>query len=231
METHQLPIALYEQDEPLLAAVRNDGRARVEISRPMITAVVLGRGSDPHRELNLDNCLADRIPLLRRRGGGCSVVIDPGNVIVSVALPVPGINHTHYYFDQLTGWLLQGLHAMGHDAVYHDGKSDLVLGNQKIGGSCVYRTKGLLHYSSTLLLAPDLEKIERYLKQPPREPEYRNGRSHSQFLSSLMSSGSSYNVARFTRELADILPSDELPECYESPMIRTATSSVPFQQD
>ena len=52
-------------------------------------------------------------------------------------------------------------------------------------GSCIYRTRGLLYYSTTLLLDPDLELVERYLPHPPREPEYRRGRPHRDFMTSV----------------------------------------------
>jgi lipoate-protein ligase A len=62
------------------------------------------------------------------------------------------------------------------------GVSDLALEDRKIGGACIWRTKGLLHYSTTLLVDPDLDRIVKYLQHPPREPDYRRGRKHRQFL-------------------------------------------------
>mgnify|MGYP000753667588 CR=1 FL=1 len=47
--------------------------------------------------------------------------------------------------------------------VYRDGISDLVLGDRKVGGACIYRTRGLLFYSASLLVAPILG---RYLDAP-----------------------------------------------------------------
>ena len=201
MDFPDLDIGTYDEDESLLRAVIDDGQPRLSIYQPSKSAVILGRGSNPERELNLDHCLADRVPLLRRRGGGCAVFIDPGNVIVSIALPAAGINHTHQYFDLLTDWLLDGLEVMGYHGIYRDGISDLVLGHRKIAGSCVYRTKGLLYYSATLLVASDFGKIERYLKHPPREPAYRQGRIHREFLGKLAPNGTIRDTGRLVMEL------------------------------
>ena len=74
----------YAYDDDLISATRRDGQARVRVYRLGDTAVVLGAGSDANGELNLEACVADGVPILKRRGGGCAVVIDPGNVIVSV---------------------------------------------------------------------------------------------------------------------------------------------------
>lgn len=201
MGTPESPIIPYADDEPLLEAVRGDGQGRIRVYRPVATAVVLGKGSDPTRELHLEKCLADQVPLFRRRGGGCAVVLDPGNVIVSVAVPATGINNTHRIFDSLTSWLVECLRSLGYDSVCHGGKSDIVLNDRKIGGSCVYQAKGLLYYSATLLVAPNIDDIERYLQHPPREPAYRRRRSHADFLSGLAPGAPAEDVTQFARKL------------------------------
>jgi lipoate-protein ligase A len=113
------------------------------------------------------------------------VVLDPGNVIVSVALPLPGLGGIKRSFARISDWLIAGLARSGVPGVGQQGVSDLTLGDTKIGGSCIHRSRDLLYYSTTLLVAPDHELMERYLQHPPREPEYRNGRSHRQFTGAL----------------------------------------------
>ena len=63
-------IGRYDLDEHLLDRTREEGRPHLNIYRHPGTAVVLGRGSDEERELHLERCLEDGVPLLRRRGGG-----------------------------------------------------------------------------------------------------------------------------------------------------------------
>ena len=58
----------YAYDNDLLEAVRSDGKPRVRVYRLAGTAVVLGAGSRPEVELHLEACLADGVPVLRRRG-------------------------------------------------------------------------------------------------------------------------------------------------------------------
>jgi lipoate---protein ligase len=123
--------------------------------------------------------------VFRRRGGGCAVLLDPGNLIVSVALPMPGIGGSKAAFARLSAWLIEALAAAGAPGVEQRGISDLVLGDRKVGGSAIYREQGLLYYSSTLLVDPDIAGMERWLAHPPREPEYRRGRSHGSFLHAL----------------------------------------------
>ncbi len=204
-------IRKYDADEFILGATAADGRPRLRVYRPVETTVVLGRGSDPQKELRLNFCHTDRVPIMRRRGGGCSVVVDPGNVIVSVVLPIPGINHTHRHFNLLTAWLIDSLARLGLAGIYPDGISDFVADGHKVGGSCVYRTKGLLYYSTTLLIDPDFSLIDRYLTHPPREPEYRDGRGHRDFLGLLADDGTFRNPASFAAALERHLSLDNLP--------------------
>ncbi len=180
-----LPTVPYDRDRALLDRVLADGLPRARVYPWDMPAVVIGRGGDQERELFTRAVSADGIPLLKRRGGGCSVVLDPGNVIVAVGLPLPGVGLITRAFAAISSWLTAALADCGIPGVQQEGVSDLVLADRKIGGSCVYRTRGLLYYSTTLLVAPDLDLVERYLRFPPREPDYRRGRSHRDFMGAL----------------------------------------------
>jgi lipoate-protein ligase A len=175
----------YHRDEDLLAWAARTGRPGLRAIGFPEVAVVIGRGGKIQREVYVDRLAADGVPLLRRRGGGCAVVLDPGNVVVSVALPWPGVGQITSAFARISDWFSAALAECGVPEVRRDGISDLVLGEQKLGGSCIWRTRGLVYYAATLLVDPDLELIDRYLPHPPREPAYRRGRQHRQFLTTL----------------------------------------------
>lgn len=175
----------YDLDEGLIQAARDQGRAQLSVRAVPDVVVVLGRASKLELELHLDRCRADGVPVLRRRGGGCAVVLDPGNLVVSLALPVPGFGHVDRLWRGLTGWMLTGLETAGIEGVYQDGISDLVLADRKVGGAAMYRARDLVYYSTTLLLEPRVDLMERYLPHPPREPDYRRGRTHREFVGGL----------------------------------------------
>src|SRR5262249_36514773 len=65
------------------------------------------------------------------------------------------------------------------------GISDLALGGRKFSGNAQQRKRGHLLHHGTLLYAFDVGRIARYLRLPPRQPEYRAGRSHRDFLRNL----------------------------------------------
>lgn len=203
-EVH-LQIESYDLDESLLEATRSRDCIQLQLYRYPETAVVLGRGGKPSIELNLPNCIADGVRIRRRRGGGCSVVLDPGNLIFSVAFPLPGLGGIHDAYDRVTGWLIRGLSECGIPGVRREGVTDLALNGLKVGGGCIYRKRGLLFYSTTLLFDPDIDKIERYLLHPPREPDYRRGRTHSEFVTSLVNVADSRGIEEFKQRLEDSL--------------------------
>jgi len=198
----------YDMDKDLVEAVRADGKPRIRLRRYTGLSVVCGRGSRPEVELRLDAIQEDRVPVLRRPGGGCAVVLDPGNVIVSVVLNLPGVAGIKSAFAGISDWIIEGLSRSGVSRVTRKGISDLALGERKIGGSCIYRSRDLLYYSTTLLVEPDLELVERYLEHPPREPEYRGGRTHREFMGSLSGLIGRGGIDAFVGRLADALKND-----------------------
>jgi lipoate-protein ligase A len=185
----------------------------------------MGIGSQPDRELDLAACIRDRLPLYKRRGGGCSVILDLGNVVVSAVFRVKGIADTHRYFKVATEWMISALQQLGFDRVVQGGTSDLVLNDRKIGGSCVYRSKDFLYYSASLLVAPSIELCERYLKHPPREPAYRRGRLHRDFMGRLSDEGSEYRLEAFSARLRQCLLAEDLEQ-----RLRISQTSVPPQR-
>jgi lipoate-protein ligase A len=65
------------------------------------------------------------------------------------------------------------------------GRGDLVVGGRKFGGSAQRRLKNWFMVHCSILYGFPIELIARYLKMPRRQPEYRAGRSHADFLVNL----------------------------------------------
>jgi lipoate-protein ligase A len=205
-----LAVGRWRHDEAMCARVREGRPAECRVYRLDETAVVLGSGSDAARELHVEACRHDQVPVLRRRGGGCSVVVDPGNVVLSLALPVEGLGGIRTYFRWISSWLIAELSDLGLPDVERRGVSDLVLDDRKIAGSCVHREKRLLYYSVTILVDGDVGKIERYLQHPPREPDYRSGRHHRDFVRPLSEFPGGWTAHRLEEALAAVARPDRL---------------------
>ncbi|MCB2210623.1 hypothetical protein KQI52_00760 [bacterium] len=208
--TYPFPIHRFEADKDLFAQVRQTGEPVLRIYRPDETMVVLGRSSKPDVELHVDRILLDDVPIYRRPGGGCSVVLDPGNVVVAVVLPAPGLTKTKEWYDRCTFWLIDALAKMGIDGVRKAGISDLAIGDRKIAGSAVYRQKDVFYYAVTFLVDPNLEFIPRYLAHPPMEPDYRQRREHLDFVIALRDAIDLNDPADFERRLNEVLDLQDL---------------------
>ena len=205
-----IDIAPYSADDFIIEATRIDGCPRLRVYRPSVPIVVLGRGSKVDVELHLDACQEDKVPLQRRRGGGCAVVLDPGNLIVSVTLQAEGIGGNQRHFERLSNWVIAALDRLGYAGIRQDGISDLTIGDRKVAGACMYRSKGLLYYSASLLVDADVALMERYLTHPPREPEYRRGRRHGEFVTTLAHEIGAADPADVTNGLRRELRFEEL---------------------
>lgn len=179
----------YSREDDLVEQARATGRALCRVYRPQETCVVLGRGGSEERELHRAAIDADGVTVYRRPGGGGAVVLDEGNLVVVLALPLPGLGAVTAAFRLASDLVIAALTACGVPGVEQRGVSDLVLGDRKLGGSCLRRERGLVHYATTLLVEPRLELLERYLQHPPREPEYRKRRPHSDFVTTLSTEG------------------------------------------
>jgi lipoate---protein ligase len=200
-----MEILPYTFDDSLIEQARSDNSPHVKIYNPDFVSVVLGHGSDPEAELYIDSCIKDSIPIYRRSGGGCAVVLDPGNAIVSAVLPASGYGRIKEYLDRFTNWTISGLLESGVKNVYRDGICDLVIDNRKIAGASMQRKKDYVYYSTSILIMPELEYMERYLKYPPRVPSYRRLRAHRDFVAPLRDYINLANIKHFMEELQNNL--------------------------
>ena len=172
-------------DEDLLERVRAGSLWAYRSWEPDRVAVILGRGNLAALEVAEQACHADHVPVLRRRGGGGAVVLAPGMLVISCAKTVQHQFYIKEYFGQINAYLIEALQSLGIRHLRQQGHSDLCIRDRKILGASMYRSKNLLFYTAALLVSNDLTLIPRYLKHPSQEPEYRRGRPHLEFLTTL----------------------------------------------
>jgi lipoate-protein ligase A len=185
LETAEANLAL---DEALLIEA-DEGRAGAVLrfwDFPRF-AVVLGASRRLADDVRVDACRDDGVPIVRRSSGGGTVVIGPGALNVTVILPgsaAPGLSAVdraqHYVLDRIAGAL-----RAAEPAVAVEGSGDLTVARRKFAGSAQRRLKTWFLVHCTILHAFPLERIVRYLTVPVRQPAYRAGRTHEDFLMNL----------------------------------------------
>lgn len=150
-------------------------------------AVILGAGCRIAEDVDLERCRADGIPVLRRSSGGGTVLLGPGCLCYSLVLSLEtdialqGIRSSYAWILAKIGAAFSTLHA----DIYQVGISDLAIGDRKFSGSAQQRKRRYLLHHGTLLYDFDLARVGRYLRLPARRPEYREARSHEEFLINL----------------------------------------------
>ena len=150
--------------------------------------IVLGRIGNPAADLDVAKVLADRIPVLRRSSGGGTVLQGKGclNYTLVLSKDRPEIRDLRRSYQFICGNIIAALKNCGIDAAFRP-LSDIALSqsNKKISGNAQKRSKKFILHHGTLLYQFDLEKIVKYLTMPEDVPEYRQNRSHLDFVTNI----------------------------------------------
>jgi lipoate-protein ligase A len=170
------------------------------------TCVVLSSSNQANSEVNLEFCSTHRIPILRRRGGGGTVVLGPGCQILTLAFFARSPFNNEEYFRCINGSWIQAIFESVGVLLSQRGISDLAYGDKKIAGTSLFRRKHMVVFQGSLLVDPDLEMIGQCLKHPTREPDYRMGRDHSEFVSSLKNLGVTLSAEELSNQVQKKLP-------------------------
>jgi lipoate-protein ligase A len=175
-------------DEAEGAAER--GQAVAELLRvwePRQTMVVVGRSSRIAQEVDLDACRRRGLSVLRRSSGGAAIVTGPGCLMYSLVLSYaarPGLRMIDAAHRFVLSRLAGGLRALCGD-VQCAGTSDLAIAGRKFSGNSMRCRRECFLYHGTLLYDFPLRDVAQLLRSPPRQPAYRNGRGHGEFLTNL----------------------------------------------
>lgn len=176
-------------DLPILRAVKKGKTADYCVWEPLYPIVVVGRGGRIEEEVLLENCKADNVPVYKRKTGGGSVVLSRGVLVFSLAKTVGSELTIHPYIEQVNAIIINFLQQTGFSQVSSKGISDVCINDKKIMGSGMFRSRKILFFQSSILVDPDLSLMDRYLAHPPKEPDYRKGRPHKEFVTTLKEAG------------------------------------------
>lgn len=175
-------------DEKLLQRLEEtDGESVAELEtlrfwESPTPVVVLGRGGDASAEVYEEVCASEKIPVLRRVSGGGAVVLGPGCLNFSFVLSLdqrPELLSVRRSYEIILGTITYALRGKG---IIPCGLSDLVFRGRKISGNAQKRTRRALLHQGTILYNFDVDLLSRLLPRPPKQPRYRKGRSHQEFV-------------------------------------------------
>jgi lipoate---protein ligase len=150
-------------------------------------AVVLGAGGWLAADVDEAACRADGVPVLRRASGGGTVLLGRGCLLFSLVLALdrsPALGDITASYRYILGRVRDALEGLLPD-IELAGTSDLAAAGRKFSGNAQQRKRHYLLHHGTLLYEFDLGLVGRYLRLPERQPEYRGGRGHAEFLRNL----------------------------------------------
>jgi lipoate-protein ligase A len=151
--------------------------------------IVLGRTCSVEEDVKILASERDRIPVLRRCSGGGTVLQGEGCLNYTLILSkkdrheLNNINNSYIYIIKK---IIEEFSKLKINAEFRK-TSDIVLAatNKKFSGNAQRRGRHFILHHGTFLYRFDLSLITKYLKMPPRVPEYRLGRQHEDFVTNL----------------------------------------------
>jgi lipoate-protein ligase A len=197
-------------NEDLLTEFFATRRPLVRIYEPDDVCIVLGAGRTPEGDVDVDAARRDGVSVRKRKGGGGTVVLCPGQAVLALVTEVASPFRNREYACEIAGWCIRALERLAVEGVEHRGISDLAIRERKILGSSVYRSKLVLFYQASLLVDLDTRLFSRYLRHPSRLPDYRRGRPHEEFCTTLRAEGYSLTLAEVLDSLR-LITEGELP--------------------
>ena len=149
--------------------------------------VCLGRAGKEENECFTDRCKKDGIKILKRISGGGTVLQGPGCLNYSAIISYSrdrrfkNINDTYRI---ILGSAADSFKEKGREVEFLP-VCDLAIDGKKISGNAQARKKKYFLLHGTVLYDFDIEKISYYIKHPPKEPDYRKQRPHSDFVANI----------------------------------------------
>ncbi|MGZ3633461.1 MAG: lipoyl protein ligase domain-containing protein [Parachlamydiaceae bacterium] len=175
---NQIPI--FEQLQIEEALFRADDRNWCIVNCGSSPAIVMGISGKQSQHICPNRIQQDPIPIIRRFSGGGTVIVDEQTLFYTLIgnrsmLTVP------CYPNELLHWTETLYRPAFKNIEFALRDNDYVIQDKKFGGNAQYLAKERwLHHSS--LLWDYHHDMMDYLLMPPKMPNYRKLRAHSEFL-------------------------------------------------
>jgi lipoate-protein ligase A len=150
--------------------------------------VVVGYANSVASEVNRDFCTSNSIPILRRCTGGGTVLQGRGCLNYSLVLRLDEAEALHSIHSTNRFILERHREMFGRllrATVETRGQTDLAIGGLKFAGNAQRRKRHALIFHGCMLLNLDIALVEKTLRMPSKQPDYRFNRSHADFLINL----------------------------------------------
>lgn len=172
---------------PDIALLDDDAAQTFMVWQPDKFYIVLGASNRPEEALYTENVMQDDITVMKRPSGGQTVMLTPGNLLIAAVFP-----HSlqpKNLFNTINSLIISAVKETGVGGLSLRGISDIAINGKKILGSAMYRNRDKLLYHAVLNVSEPATTFEKYLRHPGKEPDYREGRKHADFVTSMREQG------------------------------------------
>lgn len=176
-------------DEALLLSAEEgaaDESLRVWSSRTLF--VVVGYSRSVAEDVDVRRCRRDGVPIVRRYSGGGTILQGPGCLNYNLVLRRDRERELATITGTTRAILRRHIAAISPflaGRISREGDSDLAIEGKKFSGNAQRRLSACVQMHGTLLLDFDIRSLELYLREPDRQPAYRSGRSHREFVANV----------------------------------------------
>ena len=174
---------------------------------PEKTYIVLGASNNADDAVVASLALKDNITVMKRRTGGQTVMLSPNNLIISAVITDESVMKPKDVFNNFNDMIISAIEKDHNGKFSTRGISDIAMGEKKIMGSSMYRGKGKLFYHAVLNFNEPPATFQKYLKHPSKEPDYRKGRMHDEFVTTLKDTGYTQSMLHLKKEITASLSS------------------------
>jgi lipoate-protein ligase A len=190
-----------ERERFLHDTAEQEGKQYVWVWEVETPSVVMGRSADCESEVHREACARAGFPVLRRDSGGRTVLLGKGCLVYTLILRRGERTLEKHY-----RLILDAVMEAANVPEAKQEAYDLTVHGKKFGG-CAQRLRRhtVLHHG-TLLYDFDIASVGRYLAEPRRQPDYREKRTHADFLTNVEVD------PNFAQRLAARFPEAELVE-------------------
>lgn len=172
----------------------------IDIWIPETSKIVLGRFCSEKDEIK-EKAYADGVEIVRRLGGGGTVYLNSGIVVVDIAFKTSLENKLSLYFRIFNKIIINSFRKQN---IFLDSENeffDITYKDKKIAGVSIAKRKDKILYGISIIIKKNtIIKIEEYLNNPKKQPEYRKQRAHSDFLFSI-EQVSEFSFEKFINDL------------------------------
>ncbi len=189
---------------------------------PQGVTVAIGLAQKPAVEADVDAMRDDNVGLVRRQSGGGAVLLYPGVLcweawadLTEIERRQEGGSGIRQSYAALSKPVVAGLATLGIKA-FHAGICDVSVatdaGVRKLAGTAQLRRRDRALVHGSLLVTADVTTLSRYLRFPSEQPDYRQGRDHADFCTTVAATAPEACGPHFMRCVAGAIVSAALAD-------------------